>query len=104
MTDSTRQQPSDDQAEAMRALAREIERLNAHRFIKVHNSIWRLVGFQFLRGPAFGLGSVLGASILVSALAWWVSQFEFLPIIGEWASELAKEIDLSRGLDGSGQN
>ncbi|MDG1131043.1 hypothetical protein A8B83_01830 [Rhodobacteraceae bacterium EhC02] len=104
MTDSTRQQPSDDQAEAMRALAREIERLNAHRFIKVHNSIWRLVGFQFLRGLAFGLGSVLGASILVSALAWWVSQFEFLPIIGEWASELAKEIDLSRGLDGSGQN
>jgi hypothetical protein len=104
MTDSTRQQPSDDQAEAMRALAREVERLNAHRFIKVHNSIWRLVGFQFLRGLAFGLGSVLGASILVSALAWWVSQFEFLPIIGEWASELAKEIDLSRGLDGSGQN
>jgi hypothetical protein len=104
MTHSTRQQPSDDQAEAMRALAREIERLNAHRFIKVHNSIWRLVGFQFLRGLAFGLGSVLGASILVSALAWWVSQFEFLPIIGEWASELAKEIDLSRGLDGSGQN
>ncbi|WP_375573541.1 DUF5665 domain-containing protein [Seohaeicola saemankumensis] len=104
MTDSTRQQPSNDQAEAMRALAREIERLNAHRFIKVHNSIWRLVGFQFLRGLAFGLGSVLGASILVSALAWWVSQFEFLPIIGEWASELAKEIDLSRGLDGSGQN
>ena len=104
MTDSTRQQPSDDQAEAMRALAREVERLNAHRFIKVHNSIWRLVGFQFLRGLAFGLGSVLGASILVSALAWWVSQFEFLPIIGEWASELAKEIDLSRGLDGGGQN
>ena len=104
MTDSARQQPSDDQADAMRALAREVERLNAHRFIKVHNSIWRLVGFQFLRGLAFGLGSVLGASILVSVLAWWVSQFEFLPIIGEWASELAKEIDLSRGLDGSGQN
>ncbi|MDP5347086.1 MAG: DUF5665 domain-containing protein [Paracoccaceae bacterium] len=104
MTDSARQQPSDDQADAMRTLAREVERLNAHRFIKVHNSIWRLVGFQFLRGLAFGLGSVLGASILVSVLAWWVSQFEFLPIIGEWASELAKEIDLSRGLDGSGQN
>ncbi len=104
MTGSPRPQSPDDQAEAMRALAREVERLNAHRFIKVHNSIWRLVGFQFLRGLAFGLGSVLGASILVSALAWWVSQFEFLPIIGEWASELAKEIDLSRGLDGGSQN
>ena len=104
MTGNTRQQPSDDQAEAMRALSREVERLNAHRFIKVHNSIWRLIGFQFMRGLAFGLGSALVASILVSALAWWVFQFEFLPIIGEWASELAKEIDLSRGLDDSSQN
>lgn len=104
MTQRPQPRPADDQADAMRALAREVERLNAHRFIKVHNSVWRLVGFQFLRGLAFGLGSVLGASILVSALAWWVSQFEFLPIIGEWASQLAREIDLSRGLDGGSQN
>lgn len=104
MTQRPQPRPAHDQADAMRALAREVERLNAHRFIKVHNSVWRLVGFQFLRGLAFGLGSVLGASILVSALAWWVSQFEFLPIIGEWASQLAREIDLSRGLDGGSQN
>jgi hypothetical protein len=77
-------------------LARELEHLNAHRFIKVHNSIWRLLGFQFARGLAFGLGSVLGASMLVSLLAWWISQFEFLPIIGEWASMIVQEIDLPR--------
>lgn len=85
-----------DQIEAIRALAHEVERLNSHRFITVHNSIWRLIGFQFARGLAFGLGSVLGASILVSALAWWLSQFEFLPIIGDWASQLAQEIELPR--------
>lgn len=85
-----------DQAEALRALTREVERLNAHRFVKVHNSIWRLLGFQFARGLAFGLGSVMGASILVSLLAWWVAQFEFLPIIGEWATRLLEEIDVTR--------
>ena len=85
-----------DQIDAIRALAQEVGKLNSHRFIVVHNSLWRLVGFQFARGLAFGLGSVLGASILVSMLAWWLSQIEFLPIIGEWASQLAQEIDLPR--------
>ena len=85
-----------DQADALRALTREVERLNAHRFVKVHNSIWRLLGFQFARGLAFGLGSVMGASILVSLLAWWVAQFEFLPIIGEWATRLLEEMNLER--------
>jgi len=96
MPDDTRNNIAPDQADAMRALAREVERLNAHRFVKVHNSVWRLIGFQFARGLAFGLGSVLGASILVSLLAWWLSQIEFLPIIGEWATRLASEIDLPR--------
>jgi hypothetical protein len=85
-----------DQIDAIRALAQEVERLNSHRFIKVHNSIFRLLGFQFARGLAFGLGSVLGASILVSILAWWLSQIEFLPIIGDWATRLAEEIELPR--------
>lgn len=87
---------TEDQIDALRDLAREVHRLNGHRFVKVHNSIWRLIGFQFARGLAFGLGSVLGASILVSVLAWWLSQFEFLPIIGDWASQIAQEIGLER--------
>jgi hypothetical protein len=104
-TRATEAQPlPNDQIEAIRALARELEQLNSHRFVKVHNSIIRLIGFQFARGLAFGLGSVLGASILVSMLAWWLSQFEFLPIIGEWASQLAQEIELPRGTTGTGQD
>jgi len=92
------------QTDAIRALTKELERLNSHRFVKVHNSIFRLIGFQFARGLAFGLGSVLGASILVSLLAWWLAQIEFLPIVGEWATRLVQEIDMPRGPNGSGQN
>ncbi|GAA6209241.1 hypothetical protein NBRC116601_25340 [Cognatishimia sp. WU-CL00825] len=82
--------------DALENLTVEVARLNDHRFIRVQNSYWRLVIFQFLRGLAFGLGSVIGATILVSLLAWWVSQFEFLPIVGDWASQIAKQIDLSQ--------
>ena len=76
----------------LKRLAEEVERLNAHRFIRVHNSIWRLILFQFVRGLAFGLGSVVGATVLVSALVYALSQVDFLPIIGDWAKTIAREI------------
>lgn len=77
-------------------LRAELEKLNAHRFVRIHNSPLRLVLFQFARGLAFGLGSVLGATFLVSLLAYWLSQFEFLPIIGDWARQIADEIAIPR--------
>ena len=70
------------------ALKVEVERLNSHRFVKIHNSIFKLLGFQFLRGLAFGLGSVLGATVLVSVLVYFLSQIDFIPIIGELAKEV----------------
>lgn len=82
--------------QALRKLTAEVERLNQHRFIRVQNSLWRLITFQFVRGLAFGLGSVFGATLLVSLLAWWVSQFEFLPIVGDWAAQIVKQIELSQ--------
>lgn len=80
------------QTEAINRLAREVETLNGHRFMKLHNSRWRMMLFSLSRGLAFGLGSVLGGGILVSLLGWWLSQFEFLPYVGEWAGQLVREI------------
>lgn len=82
--------------QALQKLTAEVAQLNQHRFVRVQNSMWRLLTSQFLRGLAFGLGSVFGATLLVSVLAWWVSQFEFLPIVGDWAAQIAKQIELSR--------
>lgn len=75
------------------ALRGELARLNGHRFVRVQNSPVRLLLFQFFRGLAFGLGTVLGASILVSMLALALSRIEFLPIIGEWAAEIARQME-----------
>ena len=72
----------------LRELKSEIAKLNAHRFVNIHNSIYKLLGFQFLRGLAFGLGSVLGATVLVSILVYFLSQIDFIPIIGEWARDI----------------
>ncbi|MBM7069529.1 DUF5665 domain-containing protein [Actibacterium sp. 188UL27-1] len=77
-------------------LRAELARLNNHRFVRIHNSTWRLMFFQFLRGLSFGLGTVMGASILVSILVYLLSWVDFIPIIGEWATELARQIDIDR--------
>ena len=77
-------------------LTQELERLNTHRFVTVHSPTWRLLSFQFMRGLAFGLGSVIGATLLVSTLVWWASQIEFIPVIGEWAAQLVEEMQRTR--------
>lgn len=95
MTDET---PS-DLAQEVRALRAEVGKLNNHRFIRLHDSVVKLGLFQLYRGLAFGLGSVLGATILVSVAAYLLSQIDFIPIIGDWAADIAREINMP---DGSG--
>lgn len=79
------------------ALRAELARLNAHRFVAMHDSLPKLVWFNFLRGLAFGLGSVVGATVLVSLAVYALSQIDFIPIIGDWARQIAAEIAAARG-------
>lgn len=43
----------------------------------------RLYRLSFLRGLVFGLGSVLGGTIIIAAIAWILSLFTEIPIIGD---------------------
>ncbi|MEL7343324.1 MAG: DUF5665 domain-containing protein [Pseudomonadota bacterium] len=76
------------------ALRLEVKRLNEQRFFRDTESTRRFLFFQFLRGLAFGLGTVVGASLLVSVVAFTLSQIDFIPIIGDWASEIARQIQI----------
>ena len=73
----------------IRSLRAEVQRLNDHNFIKVQNSTRRMLTFMLMRGLALGLGTVIGASVLVSILAFVRAQIDFIPIIGEWAQNFA---------------
>ncbi len=76
----------------VRALRAEVERMNNHRFIKLHDSLWKLGLFQLYRGLAFGLGSVLGASLLVSILVYLLASIDFIPVLGDWAQQIIDEM------------
>lgn len=89
-------QSSDALAEEVANLKSELSKLTNHRFMKIQNSFWRLLLYQITNGLVLGLGTVLGATILVSILVYFLSQIELLPIIGEWATQIMEQIELKR--------
>ncbi len=93
---SERSTQNDALTEEIRALRAELARLNAHRFVRIHNNMLRLLAFNFARGLAVGLGTVLGATVLLSVFVWSLSQIEFLPIIGDWAAQIAEQMRTSQ--------
>lgn len=82
--------------DVLRDLTKELRKLNGHRFIWIQNSVARMLFYQFARGLAFGLGTLMGATVLVSIIAWWASQFSFIPVLGEWLNQLVIEMESGR--------
>jgi glucokinase len=77
-------------------LAQAIETLNQHKLMQIYANPWRMMWVNFLRGLAFGLGSVLGATILVYITVQILAQIEFIPILGDWAAQIIGEIESNR--------
>jgi hypothetical protein len=77
----------------VRALREELAFLRQHRMFVLYQSVPRVLFFRFLSGMAVGLGTVVGATLLLSIVVWALSQIEFVPIIGEWAVSIGAEIE-----------
>jgi hypothetical protein len=58
----------------------------------LYQSVPRVLLFRFATGMAVGLGTVIGATVLLSLIVWSLSQIEFIPIIGDWAAEIARSM------------
>jgi len=74
-------------SEAGKLLA-EVRKLNQHKFVRAHDSWIGLIWFQVVRGLAFGLGSVIGATVLVAVLVSLLGEMNFIPILGDWAQQI----------------
>lgn len=88
------EQPDDetDLKSQLSSLNQSLKQLNNQQFLRRQNSPARLLTFRFFGGVAFGLGSVLGATLVVSLLVYSLAQINFIPIIGEWAAQIAERI------------
>lgn len=87
--------PSPVNPEMLRALhgiEQHLQALREHPFIAVYGSTPRMLLLQFLKGAAFGLGSVLGAGLILSFVVYLLSQIQFVPILGELIKEILAQI------------
>lgn len=75
------------------AMNQQLVELNNHQLITAYDSIPKLLLFQLLKGGALGLGSVLGATVILSGLIYMLSQIEFIPVIGEWVSAILETVE-----------
>lgn len=79
-------------AAEIRVLHEELALLRQHQLVELYRSVPKVLFFRFCTGMAVGLGTVIGATVLLSVIIWALSQIEFIPIIGEWAVMVAEEI------------
>ena len=70
----------------------ELEKLNAHKLVQATNTLSGLLFFMFLKGIAFGFGTVVGATIVVSLLVYLLSPFELVPVVGDWVARVVEEV------------
>jgi len=70
-------------------LVDEIKRLN-----QILNRLYARQSFGrfFLSGIFTGLGSVVGATLFISLIVYFLSKVELIPIIGSWFGQLIPQI------------
>ena len=78
----------------LEALRAEVKRLNEQRYFRIESSLMRVAGWSLVRGLAFGLGSALGATILLAFVVRMLGSIDFIPILGDWAQQIIQEIQV----------
>lgn len=91
--DDAAQDARDALHEEVRLLREEVARLNRHKFLRTYNSVPKFMAFNFARGVAVALGGLIGASVVLSMLIWSLSQIEFVPILGEYATRIIEFVE-----------
>ncbi|MCK5726370.1 MAG: hypothetical protein KAH22_06060 [Thiotrichaceae bacterium] len=61
-------------------------------FIRYTSNPWRIVWTNFIAGIFRGLGTVIGASIVIALIFWVLSLFAKMPVVGEYALEIKNTV------------
>jgi len=58
------------------------------QFIRYSSSPWRIVWTNFVAGIFRGLGTIIGASLVIALLIWVLKIFSGMPLVGEYATKI----------------
>ena len=70
-----------------------IKRMKFKEYSEFSRNPWKIFGVGMIRGLGFGLGSILGASVLTFFIVYLLRPFFTIPILGEWVKTLIEFIN-----------
>jgi len=82
-------------AKEVKDLTTEIKKLKSMEFIQVFKHPWKFIWFSLLKGLMVGLGSVIGATLLVAIFIYILAKIQLVPIVGDFVESVLQEIQLS---------
>ena len=73
--------------------SKEYIEVSPHRgHTRIHISTWKMILNNFLGGLFWGLGTVLGATVVVGLLILLLSKLNSIPVIGDFFSSVLQSL------------
>ena len=63
-------------------------------YVSFIRSPWKAFFYSFLRGTGFGLGTLIGAAVVIALLSFLIKELGWIPVIGEWLIKFGKIVRL----------
>lgn len=79
-------------AKEVAKLAKIIERLEDQKPFDIMSRPRKFMWFSFLKGLMAGLGSVIGATLLVALLIYILKQIQLIPLVGDFIGNILEYI------------
>lgn len=76
----------------LKNLTKAVKQLEKLELVELYKKPFKLMGFALLKGMMIGLGSVLGATVLVGVLIYLLSHIQFVPIVGNFVGDVVEQV------------
>ncbi len=73
-------------------IIKSFENASVDEYIRYLKSPWRIIWSNLLAGIARGIGFILGVTVVLGAVVWFVAQMVDVPLIGEYFQTIEQSI------------
>ncbi len=77
-------------------LEKAIEKASHLKIVRIYESKTKLIFYQFFMGMAYGFGAFFGATILIALIIFLLSQFQWVPFVGDFVVQLMQYLEAAR--------
>ena len=81
---------------ALTSLEHDVEQLPKEFEYVIHPG--KHLFISYIRGIVYGLGAITAFAILIPVIVWAMRRVEWVPILGDFVSKIATQVEQVRGL------